>query len=123
MNAPKIIVLKIGGSCLTYKKEGINKIRKNFLNRLVKEINDSWKKKKFSLVIIHGGGSITHPLVEKYKLSEKLKTGIISAKKEKLGVSKIHFAMNILNKKVSAGFFGRENPSVAHADKRLVFVF
>lgn len=95
-----LYILKIGGSCLTYKRENLQKLRRGFLSRLSKEIKESQTKKHFSLIIIHGGGSITHPLLERYQIAQKCKTGIISSQQEKVAAAKIHLAMSLLNKEV-----------------------
>jgi len=100
----KTIILKIGGSCLTYKKEGIAKIRQPFLNDVSRAIYDLLKLKKINLIIVHGGGSITHPLLDKYQVAKKLKSGQIRTKKDQLAAAKIHWAMNDLNKKVVKKF-------------------
>lgn len=95
-----LYVLKIGGSCLTYKRENLQKLRKGFLSRLSKEIKESQTKRLFSLIIIHGGGSITHPLLDRYQIAQKCKTGVISSQSEKVAAAKIHLAMSLLNKEV-----------------------
>lgn len=99
-----VIVLKIGGSCLTYKKEGIPQVRNGFLKGMIREIKKSQKQKNFSLIVVHGGGSITHPLLGKYGVAKKLKNNGLVTNKDKLATCKIHWAMNMLNKEVVQEF-------------------
>lgn len=106
-----LYILKIGGSCLTYKKEQLKKVRNNFLSRIVKEIILAQRHHKFSLIIIHGGGSITHPLLDLYNIANKCKTGIISSQEEKVSAAKIHLVMNVLNKKVTQSFLDQGLPA------------
>jgi len=93
-----LTVLKIGGSCLTYKKEGIRKIRKGFLDNLAKSIKN--RKDNYPLVIAHGGGSITHPLFDRYKITDSFKNGKVDSPKEKVSAARIHLAMSMLDKAV-----------------------
>lgn len=106
-----IVLIKLGGSCLTYKKEGIPKIRQETLNSIVKEIKEIQLKNNCYFVIVHGGGSITHPLLDKYNIVDGCKTGVILTKKDKVSAAKIHLAMNLLNKKVVQTFLDNEIPA------------
>lgn len=117
----RLIVLKIGGSCLTYKKEGLPRIRSGFLRRLSREVRSSLNHSKISLVIVHGGGSITHPLLDKYKLAKKLKTGKISNHNDKIGAAKIHLSMNFLNKKIVQSLIDNDLPAWPIQTSAIVF--
>jgi len=96
-----LTILKIGGSCLTYKKEQKPQLRKGFLKNLAKAIKHYKNKERSNqLVLVHGGGSITHPLLDKYNIAQKLKEGTIDQEKDLLATSKIHLAMSLLNKRI-----------------------
>jgi isopentenyl phosphate kinase len=99
-----LIVLKIGGSCLSYKKEGIPHIRRSILLNMTQEIKKAKRIKPFRLIVVHGGGSITHPLFDKYEIAKKIKLGKLSTKGDKLSTAKIHLAMNKLNNEISRIF-------------------
>ncbi len=85
---------------MSYKKEGIPKIRRDFLGHFSKELAKYIKESKESVIVIHGGGSITHPLVDFYNIEVPLKKGIICKPRERDAALRIHLAMNQLNKKV-----------------------
>lgn len=64
----KLVLLKIGGSVITDKKNNNKKIKKQNLKRIADEIFQEWKKEGFSLVIVHGVGSFGHILAKKFDL-------------------------------------------------------
>jgi isopentenyl phosphate kinase len=99
-----LIVLKLGGSCLSYKKEGIPRIRRSVLLKMAQEIKMAKRKRAFRLIIVHGGGSITHPLFDTYGIAKKTKLGKLSTIADKLSAAKIHLAMNELNNEISRIF-------------------
>lgn len=101
MKNPKLTILKIGGSCITCKDRSEARLRRNFLTRMANEIVLGMRTQKSSLIIVHGGGSMTHPLLNKYDLVDKLKTGTISTRRDKTSVAKIHLAMNELNNRIT----------------------
>lgn len=106
-----IILIKLGGSCLTYKKEGIPKVRQEVLLSIVKEIKDLQSLYNCFFVVVHGGGSVTHPLLDKYNIATNCKTGIISTKKDKVSAAKVHLAMNLLNKTIVKSFLDNDIPA------------
>ncbi|MDD2766837.1 MAG: isopentenyl phosphate kinase [Candidatus Moranbacteria bacterium] len=101
MKNSHLTILKIGGSCITYKDQSQARLRRNFLRRMAIEISLGMHKEKSSLIIVHGGGGMTHPLLDRYGLVDTLKTGIISTKQDKIAAAKIHLAMNELNNRVT----------------------
>jgi isopentenyl phosphate kinase len=62
----KLIVLKLGGSIITNKKEPGSFIRAVLL-RIGNELKSSWP---MPLIIIHGGGSFGHPIAEAYEIKK-----------------------------------------------------
>ena len=68
-----LIILKIGGSVITEKKNNAKKIRRKVLERLAKEIISAKKKKNFSLIIIHGVGAFGHVVAKEFKLDQGYK--------------------------------------------------
>lgn len=107
----KLVILKLGGSCLTYKKEGLPKIRQGFLPHICQEIKKIQEEYFVSFIVIHGGGSITHPLLNRYHIVEECKNGIVSTTKDKLSAAKVHLAMNLLNKAVVTAFLDQDIPA------------
>lgn len=101
MKNSQLIILKIGGSCITYKDQSQARLRRNFLTRMASEIVLGMCDKKASLIIVHGGGGMTHPLLDLYGLVDKLKTGIVSTRQDKKSAAKIHLAMDELNNRVT----------------------
>ena len=62
----KPIVLKLGGSVITYKDK-VSTPNLKAIERLAGEISQSNIK---SLILVHGGGSFGHPVAEKYRIHE-----------------------------------------------------
>lgn len=89
-----MIVLKLGGSLLTYKGRKFS-LRKKVLKRIASEV----KAASQDLVIVHGGGSYGHPLAHEYRLNE----GYIEKKQIK-GIALTRFAMDRFNRAVVGAF-------------------
>lgn len=73
MSKNNLIILKLGGSVITEKKEERKKINRQNLERLSLEIARAKKKKDFSLIIIHGAGSFGHIIAKRFGLNEGYK--------------------------------------------------
>lgn len=101
MKNSQLTILKIGGSCITYKDQSQARLRRNFLTRMAREIVLGTRDKNSSLIIVHGGGGMTHPLLDAYGLVDKLKTGVVSTRQDKKSAAKIHLAMNELNNRLT----------------------
>ncbi len=86
-----MIVLKLGGSVITYKERSMAANHDN-IRRIAEEIASSRARR---LIIIHGGGSFGHPLAKQYRIGE----GYYS-EAQLIGVSKIHGSMVTLNRMV-----------------------
>lgn len=68
-----LVLVKLGGSLITDKNKR-ESLRKKTLERLCKEIHLARKKKKFDLIVGHGGGSYPHFPAHKYKVIEGIKS-------------------------------------------------
>jgi isopentenyl phosphate kinase len=99
------IVLKLGGSVITYKKKPLTPNR-SAIRRLAEEIASA---ETSSLIIVHGGGSFGHPLAKRYKISE----GYKGKTAQLLGFAKTHQAMVALNKLVVDALIEEKVPAVA----------
>lgn len=62
------VILKLGGSVVTFKNRAILSIREMLLRKVAGDIASVFKKKPFHLVIVHGAGSFGHLHAKKYKL-------------------------------------------------------
>jgi isopentenyl phosphate kinase len=69
----ELIILKIGGSVITDKFAEKPKVDRKNLRRIAREIALAYKKKKFSLVLIHGVGSFGHLIVSKTGIDKGVK--------------------------------------------------
>lgn len=64
-----LIVIKLGGSIITYKSNSKPRIRKSNIRRLAKEISQIYKE-DHQIVLVHGSG-YGHYLAKKYNLHRK----------------------------------------------------
>lgn len=69
-----LIIIKLGGSVITYKNSLVPKPRKDNIRSLALEISDLYKTGKYRIVLVHGAGSFGHPIVKKYGLHLGAKT-------------------------------------------------
>lgn len=69
-----LMILKLGGSVVTYKDSFLPKARISTIRRLAKEIKLILDKNLHNLIIIHGVGSFGHPLAKKYNLVNGMQT-------------------------------------------------
>ncbi len=60
-----LIILKIGGSVITDRKDERPRLRGPRMRRLAREVNEGWQPGRSRLVIIHGAGSYGHPIVQR----------------------------------------------------------
>ena len=65
-----LIIIKLGGSVVTYKDSPTPKARLSTIKNLSEEL--SKLHKNYQLIIVHGAGSFGHPLAKKYRLTEGL---------------------------------------------------
>ncbi|TSC64652.1 MAG: Amino acid kinase [Microgenomates group bacterium Gr01-1014_93] len=87
----ELLVIKLGGSVITYKDSQIPKPRFNVIRRIAKEIL-ALQKLGYKIILIHGGGSFGHNLAKKYELIKGLRS-----KQSMTGFSRLLQSMNKLN--------------------------
>ena len=95
-----LIVIKLGGSVVTYKNNHTPKPRFKVIRNISKEIL-SLHKKGYKIILVHGGGSYGHNLAKKYNLTKGLKTenSHIGLVKTVQSMSKLNFIIvDILEK-------------------------
>lgn len=101
----KLLVIKLGGSVITFKDSNLPKVRAHILKRLASEIASLYPK--YNLILIHGAGSFGHPIAKKYRLTE----GIIN-KDSVLGFAKTALATTQLNSLVIKHLVTTKIPAV-----------
>jgi isopentenyl phosphate kinase len=69
-----LIILKIGGSIITDKFSKKPKVKTRNLKRISKEISSAYRKKKFSLILLHGAGSYGHRIVKETGINKGIRT-------------------------------------------------
>lgn len=111
MKNSHLTILKIGGSCITYKNQSQARLRRGFLVRMAHEVALGIRHEKSSLIVVHGGGGMTHPLLDHYHLSDKLKSGTVSTRQEKTSAARIHVAMNELNNRIARALLDANIPA------------
>lgn len=67
----RLIIIKLGGSVITFKDSPAAKARKSVINRLAKELAQVYKE-GYEIILVHGAGSFGHPLAKKYNLTKGL---------------------------------------------------
>ncbi|MDE1850254.1 MAG: isopentenyl phosphate kinase family protein [Candidatus Micrarchaeota archaeon] len=90
MQSP-LYMVKIGGSIITDTKKP-STARSDQIERLIAEIARAKKKKNFSLILGHGGGSFGHIAAKQYRINEGLVT-----EESRRGAIIVHSAMQQLN--------------------------
>lgn len=66
----ELVIMKLGGSLVTYKNRWMPTINEDNLKRFAKEIAEAYhlKKEKLKLILLHGAGSYGHVLATLYKV-------------------------------------------------------
>ena len=62
------VVVKLGGSIITRKKEPL-RARPKIIDRLAREIAQAWQGGHRPVIVLHGAGSFGHPGAERYGLT------------------------------------------------------
>lgn len=106
----EFIVLKLGGSILTEKK-GRGRIRVSFIHDFSKMFGKVWRNHFFrqgvGVILLHGAGSIGHPLVHRYALLHSSLGG-----KTVRGFGHVVSAMHMLTSRLSHALFQEGVPIV-----------
>ena len=103
MRADELVVLKLGGSAITFKEE-LRKADEQTIRRLAGEIAASGVRR---LIIVHGGGGFGHPLAHEYRLHEGLRGDW-----QLRGLAETHRAMEELNGIVMEALLAEGLPAV-----------
>ena len=103
-----MIILKLGGSVITRKEEDTPTVNYENLQRISKEIADSFQKK---LIIVHGAGSFGHPYAKEYAIGDEIK-GKKDLERKMMGFSITHHAVNELNSVVCSYLRKEGLPSI-----------
>ena len=90
-----LIIIKLGGSVITYKDSPIPKARIDVIKNLASQIKKVVDLEKYKIILVHGAGSFAHGLVKKYDLHRGMKT-----EKQILGFSLVTRNMIGLNNKI-----------------------
>ena len=72
MQDKECIVLVIGGSVLTDRKNAVANVNTQNINTIISEIKKAKQAKEFGLVIVTGMGSFGHPIAKKHGINEPL---------------------------------------------------
>ena len=68
-----LLIIKLGGSVITYKDSITPKPRKKVIKQLTCEIAKLYHHKKHDIILVHGAGSYGHPIVKRYNLHKGMK--------------------------------------------------
>lgn len=68
-----LVIVKLGGSVITYKDSQTPRARDNVIKRLAREAGEILNK-GYKLIIVHGAGSFGHPLAKKHQLHKGMQT-------------------------------------------------
>ncbi|MCX8170554.1 MAG: isopentenyl phosphate kinase [Candidatus Bathyarchaeota archaeon] len=114
MRSNNLILLKLGGSVITFKNKALTP-NMEVIERLAREISEALEAQPFRLIIVHGGGSFGHPIAAEY--------GIASGFKEPtqmIGFSKTHNAMISLNTLVVEALLNNGLPAFSLAPSSFI---
>lgn len=104
----KLVVIKVGGSLITDKSKPLS-LRKIVLNRVARELAHLTCERR--LVVIHGGGSYGHFVVQKMRGSSQLEL-----------LAEVRYWMSLLNLEVVGAFIRHSIPAVGLPPLTLVEV-
>lgn len=102
--AEKLIVVKLGGSAITFKNRPLM-ARMEVVEMVANDIQRLYED--YDLILVHGGGSFGHPIVSEYGIEEGLKEF-----KHLLGFSWTSYWMARLNALIVKSIIARGVPSV-----------
>lgn len=92
MSLEDLILVKLGGSILTYKDRPFSP-RIDVIERLASEVHRAREKRELKLILAHGGGSFPHVPAKKYGLIEGVKD-----KRSLRGIAETQDAASRLNR-------------------------
>lgn len=91
-----LLILKLGGSVVTYKGHPIGKLRLKRIKEIAKEIKQAQDEKDFDLILINGTGSYGHPVAKKYNIINGIKN-----KTQLGGFCEVKCVVNLLTTKLN----------------------
>ena len=103
-----LVIIKLGGSVITYKESKTPKARLSVIKTLAKEIAQIVRIGKYRIVLVHGGGSFGHPNVKKFNLHRGMKTA-----KQKLAYAQTLQNMLDLNEFVVKSLISQAVPVIS----------
>ncbi|MEM4700264.1 MAG: isopentenyl phosphate kinase [Candidatus Nezhaarchaeales archaeon] len=101
-------LVKLGGSVIT-RKEVEWSVNREALSRLCAELAEAWRA-GVELVVVHGGGSFPHPVAERFRVHEGLRSGSLE---ELMGFALTNDAAARLNRVVVASLLEAGVPAVS----------
>jgi len=72
--ATPLLILKIGGSVITDRRQDRPAPRRESMDRIAGEVVRAWRNRPMRLVLIHGAGSFGHPIVKRTGIHRGLST-------------------------------------------------
>jgi len=102
--AGNLTILKLGGSAIT-RKEKPSTPNTGVIERLAWEINKANIK---PLIVVHGGGSMAHPVAKKFRVKEGYRRPA-----QLVGFSKTHYAMVKLNELILDALIRQGLPAIS----------
>lgn len=112
----KLIIIKLGGSVITYKDSSKPKIRAKTLRNIAGEIAKLYHL-GYQIIVVHGGGSFAHPVAKKFGLTKGFKH-----KNSQVGFAKTSLGMDKLNTFVNGIFMEFNVPAVSLAPHAFIRV-
>lgn len=102
-----LIILKLGGSVITYKDSKAPKVNHGNLNRIAKEIKSGFNSNKMKLILVTGAGSFGHQIVKRTGIDK----GIVNSK-QLLDFAETQRLQNELNCIVTKALIERGLPAI-----------
>jgi len=88
----ELIILKLGGSAITYKDQNIPKANIKIIQYAANDIKKARKEKEFDLIVVHGAGPFGHKFVTDFGIQNGLITN-----EDVEGFVRTHYSMEKLN--------------------------
>lgn len=102
-----LIILKLGGSVITDRKSETPRVYYENLNRIAKEISESYSSGKFQLILVHGAGSYGHQIVKRTGINKGIKT-----KEQTVAFAETQRLQNVLNCIVTKALIENGTPAI-----------
>lgn len=103
-----LIVIKLGGSVITFKESKVPKVRLSAIRQLVQDAAQLVKSGKYRIVLVHGGGSFGHPIVKENDLHKGMETA-----QQKLAYARTNQNMLDLNEFIVKSLIDQSVPAVS----------